>query len=231
MGKAKPVGAAHGAVIRRSSSCVVPRVNRLSEFRLPSRRHVLAGVGLILATPSALLAAPSQLAFAALRNGQKIGEQRMSFQSAADGLTVRTQVEMAVKLGPLTLYRYRHQADERWSGGRFESLQTQTNANGKLFKVSAQRGADGVEIMPAAGGTTQAPASALPFTHWNRKIATAPLFNPQDGKLLHETVVATPTKLTFRGDADIQDFYNDAGTWIGLIGKLKDGSRLEYRPI
>jgi len=207
------------------------KVNRISELRPLSRRDALAGVILVLATPRALLAAPSQLAFAALRNGQKIGEQRMSFHPEGEGLTAHTVVEMAVKLGPLTLYRYRHQATERWAGDRFESLETQTNANGKLLKVSARRTADGVKIMPAAGGVTDAPASALPFTHWNRKIATAPLFNPQDGKLLHETVVATPTKLSFRGDADIQDFYDEAGTWTGLIGKLADGSRLEYRPI
>ncbi|HEY5412411.1 MAG TPA: DUF6134 family protein [Caulobacteraceae bacterium] len=206
-------------------------MNRISELRPLSRRDALAGVILVLATPRALLAAPSQLAFAALRNGQKIGEQRMSFHPEGEGLTAHTVVEMAVKLGPLTLYRYRHQATERWAGDRFESLETQTNANGKLLKVSARRTADGVKIMPAAGGVTDAPASALPFTHWNRKIATAPLFNPQDGKLLHETVVATPTKLSFRGDADIQDFYDEAGTWTGLIGKLADGSRLEYRPI
>ncbi len=206
-------------------------MNRLSELRPLSRRHALAGLVLVLALPRALSAAPSHLAFAAFRNGQKIGEHRMSFEPQGDGQMVHTVVEMAVKLGPLTLYRYRHQANERWSAGGFESLETQTNANGKMLKVSARRTADGVKIIPASGGATDAPASALPFTHWNRKIATAPLFNPQNGKLVHETVVATPTKLWFRGEADIQDFYDEAGTWIGLIGKLTDGSRLEYRPI
>ena len=206
-------------------------MNRLSEFRPLSRRDALAGVARTSTTPRALWAAPSQLAFAALRNGKKIGEQRMSFHQEGGGLTVHTIVEMAVKLGPLTVYRYRHQADERWVGGRFGSLETQTNANGKMLRVSAHGTAEGVEITPAAGGITNAPASALPFTHWNRKIATAPLFNPQDGKMLRETVVATSTKLSFRGDAEIQDFYDEAGTWIGLIGKLTDGSRLEYRPI
>ena len=196
-----------------------------------SRRRAMAGLVLAVAAPRPLLAMPSQLAFAALRNGQKIGEQRMSFQPQGDALVVRTSVEMAVKIGPVTLFRYRHQAAERWSGGRFESLETRTNANGKLLTLWAQRAADAVEIAPGGGAAVRAPAAALPFTHWNRNIATAPLFNPQDGKLLRETVVATPTTLTFSGDAEIQDRYDEAGTWIGLTGKLVDGSRLEYRPI
>jgi hypothetical protein len=42
-----------------------------------------------------------------------------------------------------------------------------------------------------------APGAALPFTLRNRKIAAAPLFNPQDGKLLHETA-APPFSLSAR---------------------------------
>jgi hypothetical protein len=206
-------------------------MDRHFQYQRLSRRDALAGVLLVLATPSALRAEPSRLAFAAIRNGSRIGEQRMTFASDGDSLAVHTIAEMAVKLGPLTLYHYRHEADERWKGGRFGSLETHTNANGKLLKVTARRTDGGVEIVSAAGLTTRAPVSALPFSHWNRKIAAAPLFNPQDGKLVHETVVATPRKLSFRGDVEIDDFYDDAGTWVGLIGKLSDGSRMEYRPI
>lgn len=196
-----------------------------------SRRDALAGVVLALAIPRALRAEPSRLAFAAIRNGRRIGEQRMSFASDGESLLVHTVAEMAVKLGPLTLYRYRHEANERWKGDRFDSLDTQTNANGKLLRVTARRTDAGVEITSAAGLVVKAPESALPFSHWNRKIATAPLFNPQDGKLVHETVVATPGKLSFRGEVEIDDFYDDAGTWVGLVGKLSDGSKMEYRPI
>ncbi|HEX4096317.1 MAG TPA: DUF6134 family protein [Caulobacteraceae bacterium] len=206
-------------------------MNRHFQYQRLSRRDALTGVLLALTIPGALRAEPSRLAFAAIRNGRQIGEQRMSFASDGDSLLVHTIAEMAVKLGPVTLYHYRHEANERWKSGRFDSLDTQTNANGKLLKVTARRTDDGVEINSAAGLKVMAPAAALPFSHWNRKIATAPLFNPQDGKLVHETVVATPRKLSFRGDVEIDDFYDDTGTWVGLIGKLSDGSRMEYRPI
>jgi hypothetical protein len=191
----------------------------------------LAGAFAGLAFPMCARAAPSSLAFTVLRNGKPIGRQRMAFKADGGALVVNTVAEMAVKAGPLTLYHYRHEAEERWSGGRFDSLETRTDSNGKPLKISARRTDGGVVIVRASGERVNAPASALPMTHWNRKIGSAPLFNPQDGKLLREAVTATPTRLAFSGDAEIQDFYDLAGTWIGLIGKLSDGSRLEYRPI
>ena len=185
---------------------------------------------------------PTRLAFIALRNGHKIGEQHMTFDRS-DGLTVRTEVEFAVKLGPIRLYSYTHQATERWRDGRFQSLDTHTADNGKTLRVSARREDDAVTITPAAGAPVQASRAALPFTHWNREIAKAPLFNPQDGKLLRETVMAAaPASIlladgssrraegvVFRGDASIEDWYDRDDVWTGLTGRLKDGSTLEYR--
>ena len=33
----------------------------------------------------------------------------------------------------------------------------------------------------------------------------------------------------FRGDAEIDDYYDEAGVWAGLSGELGDGSYMEYR--
>jgi hypothetical protein len=209
-----------------------------------SRRVVLAG-GLFALAPARLAfaaAEPSRLAFIALRNGHKIGEQHMTFDRN-DGLTVRTEVEMAVKLGPIQLYSYRHEATELWRDGRFQSLDTQTADNGKALRVSARREGGAVMITLATGATLRTSQDALPFTHWNREIAKAPLFNPQDGKLLRETVTLPAPKsillvdgssrnaqgVAFRGDASIEDWYDEDGVWTGLTGRLKDGSMLEYR--
>ncbi|MGH6957410.1 MAG: DUF6134 family protein, partial [Caulobacteraceae bacterium] len=92
---------------------------------------------------------PPALAFAALRNGQRIGEQSMSFDYRGQDLTVVTSVEMAVKLGPIVLYRYRHHAIERWSGGHFSDIETQTDQDGRKVRVSARRVSSGVAIRPA----------------------------------------------------------------------------------
>lgn len=185
---------------------------------------------------------PERLAFVALRNGREIGEQQMTFQTG-EGLTVRSEADFLVKLGPIALYRYRHEATERWRDDRFLDLRTQTDDNRRRTHVEARREAAKVVIVPADAPPLEAAADALPFTHWNRRIASAPLFNPQDGRLLRETVSVAParpisladggarraTGLAFRGEVEITDWYDEAGVWTGLVGRLKDGSILEYR--
>ncbi len=213
-----------------------------------SRRSVAFGsaTALLLGRAAATSARPpydGPLAFSVFRNGAHLGEQRMTFEAAGDDLKATTHVEFAVQLGPVTLYRYRHEAVEQWQGGRFSSLQTHTNSNGKLQRLSAMRRDGAVQIAPAGAAPLSAPEAALPFTHWNRAIAKAPLFDPQDGRLLSETareVGAGQVRLAdgrsvgaqgiaFSGSAEIEDWYEPSGLWTGLRGKLKDGSTLEYR--
>lgn len=194
-----------------------------------SRRALIVG-GLILPVlPAAALAAPGKLSFAVLRNGAKIGEHLMTFAGDGGDITATTQVAMTVKLGPVPVYRYRHSATERWAAGRFASLETTTDGNGKKQRVSARAGAGGVAIDASAGKLT-APAAAAPLTHWNPKVFGGPLFNPQDGKLLkvRASKVAT-NQWEIRGETEIDNVYDEAGQWLSLKGKLEDGSRIEYR--
>lgn len=184
-----------------------------------------------------------RLTFEAFRNEQHIGRQVTSFERRGDSLQVLTVAEFLVKLGPIPFYRYRHNATEHWTAGAFDSIAAVTNQNGRAARVSAVRSDGRVTISPASGGAFAAPVSALPFTHWNRVIAAAPLFNPQDGKLLRETaqgptratvrlasgVLVPAARIGFRGDAYIDDYYGADDVWIGLGGRLSDGSWLEYR--
>lgn len=194
------------------------------------RRLLLAG-GLASLPGLALAATPAgrRLAFHVLRNGTRIGEQVMSFAGDPASPTVTTDVRMAVKLGPVPVFRYRHHAVERWTGGKFASLETNTDSNGKAERVSARRSDTGVVIETAKGKIT-GPAAVRPFTHWNPEVFTGPLFNPQDGKLLKVTArKVSATQWSVRGEAEIDDWYDEGGVWSALKGKLKDGSMLEYR--
>jgi len=208
-------------------------------------RRALAGAGLILLTPATVLAAPPagrRLSFAVFRNGTRVGEQQMSFAGDPAQPVVTTEVRMVVKLGPVPVYRYVHHAVERWAGGRFAALETSTDANGKPWKVSARRG-DGGLIIETSKGRVTAPANAAPFSHWNPDAFAGPMFNPQEGAMLKVTASRRgPTAVRLangrqvqaaqwavRGEAQIDDWYDEAGVWTGLSGKLKDGSLMEYR--
>lgn len=194
------------------------------------RRFLLAG-GLAAFPGLALAATPAsrRLAFSVLRNGTKIGEHVMSFSGDPTSPTVTTDVRMAVKLGPVPVFRYRHHAVERWTGGRFTGLETTTDSNGKAERVSARRTETGV-VIETAKGRIIGPAGVRPFTHWNPEVFAGPLFNPQEGKLLKITArKVSATQWSVRGEAEIDDWYDEAGVWTALKGRLKDGSTLEYR--
>ena len=96
-------------------------------------------------------------------------------------------------------------------------------------------GSAGVIVETLRGRATLAPEAA-PLTHWNPKVFEGPLFNPQDGKALKVTAVRKPggragQLWSLRGDAEIDDWYDEQSVWTALRGRLKDGSTLEYRRI
>lgn len=209
-----------------------------------SRRTLLAAGLIALAPLPALAAAPrgGKLSFVVSRNGVVVGEHHMTFSGDAAAPRVVTEVEIRVKLGPVPVFRYRHAAEERWSDGRFASLETRTDANGRSRRVVARRTDAGVLIDNGRGRIT-APVNAAPLTHWTTAAFGDPLFNPQEGKLLKisanrgglETVRAAngaalrATRWSLRGEAEIDNWYDAAGAWAALRGKLPDGSTMEYR--
>jgi hypothetical protein len=195
-----------------------------------SRRLILLG-GFSLAMPTPLRAAVPggrRLTFAVSRNGAHVGEHHMSFSGDPASPIVTTDVDMVIKLGPAPIYKYRHHAVERWVAGRFSDLETSTDGNGKLQKVSARRTDAGV-IIETGKGKIAGPANAAPFTHWNPDVFGKPLFNPQEGRMLKVTANRNGSTWSIRGDAEIDDSYGADGVWNALSGKLKDGSRIEYR--
>lgn len=194
-------------------------------------RRGLVGAGLALATPGLALAARPRLDFQVFRNGARVGLHQMEFAGDAANRTITTHVAMTIKVGPVPVFRYRHEAVERWVGGRWSSLETRTVQNGKTRKVSA-RAMPGFVQIEGPAGLLRGPAGAAPLTHWNSAVLSGPLFNPQEGKMLKvRCVQAAPGRWTIRGETEIDDDYDPAGDWLALRGKLEDGSRMEYRRV
>lgn len=212
--------------------------------RLPRRALLAAGLLSAVGAGRGLAAAPAsgRLSFVVLRNGAIVGEHHMTFSGEASSPRVTTEVEMVIKLGPVPVFRYRHAAEERWVAGRFASLQTRTDANGKSRSVSARRTDAGV-VIDTSAGRIAAPPDAAPLTHWNTAAFAEPLFNPQEGKLLKiaarrggveavrtaDGASLRATRWSLRGEAEIDNWYDASGAWAALRGKLPDGSTMEYR--
>ena len=199
-------------------------------MQIDRRGLIVGGLSLGL-VPGAALALPPKVTFAVFRNGSRIGEHAMTFSGDEMNRVASAEAAFTVKLGPVPVYRYKHRAIERYRNGRFASIETSTDDNGKKLKVTAEAGASGVMIEGPAG-KVRAPADAAPLSHWNPAVFGRPLFNQQEGKLLKVTATQVkPGHWQVRGEAEIDDFYDAQGNWLALKGKLEDGSRMEYRRV
>jgi len=204
----------------------------------------LATVGATAARAGALLPAKRRLAFEVWRGGHRIGRHTLAFDGGETSFVVRIEAVMAVALGPITLFRYHHQATETWRDGRFVELTSHTLTNGKAEQVSAIRASTGV-LVKTGKGAHVLPVDTLPLTHWNQHALSGPLFNPETGAVMRERVSRqegqtlrpvrggsiAATRYTLAGDADIVDWYDAEGSWAALQGKVKDGSLIDYRRV
>ncbi|WP_174299890.1 DUF6134 family protein [Caulobacter sp. S45] len=215
-------------------------------FDVAKRRTILAA-GFCLLQPARLLAQSTTfrrpLAFEVWRKGHQIGTHTVSFRGDSKDFAVATDAELLVKIGPVPVFRYHHQASEFWRAGRFVQLESHTTTNGSEVHVTAVRSADSVTVSTSKGQVLHAPPGACPLTHWNAAVLGGPVINPQNGELPHERVTRTlgdvvqladgrkipATRCTLTGDADLTDWYDGEGVWTALQAKAPDGSLIDYR--
>jgi hypothetical protein len=160
-----------------------------------------------------------------------------------DGLIVTVAADLIVKLGPIPVYRYRHRATETWRGAAVVRLESQTDANGKLYRVMAERdAADALVVEATFTERYVAPAGALPATHWNRRMLDGPMINTQTGALMSPQVTAVGAerivdgrgipleaeRYALSGDATLDTWYDQDDRWAAIAFAAEDGSVIEY---
>jgi hypothetical protein len=209
-----------------------------------ARRGLLVGGATMAATIRGVAAtAPPDLRFDVLRNDSDIGHHSISFHADGDILVANIAVEIVVRFGPIPVFRYNMTALETWRGDRFLSLVSETDDDGKHFRVRATT-ADNQVIVQAEGTprVVLAPGT-IPLTHWNRLCMERPLFNPQDGVAIASTVVARGEEMvpladdkmvraehfSLVGKVNLEDWYDTAQRWAALRSAGTDGSRIDYR--
>jgi hypothetical protein len=210
------------------------------------RRGLLIGGAMVTVMPGssrAALPVPAsrRLGFDVMRKGTKLGTHVLNFFPSGDGLMVQVAVDLAYRIAGITLYHYTHAATERWSGRQVVSLVSETNDNGKRYRVSGHREAGGLAVEGTGRPRYVAPADALPATHWNRDELNGPWINTQDGRLMRPKVAVQgiepiPTasggiirarRYTLTGDVQLDMFYDDQLGWAGL-SFMKGGAPIRY---
>lgn len=173
--------------------------------------------------------------FAVALDGKPIGSHRFVVSGPESARDVQSQARFDVKMLGLTLFRYRHEARERWRGDCLAELQSSTDDDGKPLKVAQTR--------------AEADGCLMGFAYWHPALHTQTrLLNPQTGlaedarfeRLPDATlavngrdVPAARWRLTATSTTGKQDLTlwrrRDDGAWIGLDARVKGDRLLTYR--
>jgi hypothetical protein len=120
-----------------------------------------------------VLAATTRAAYAEVRqyatfiDGQQAGSYTMTITPQSDGsVTMEGHARVQMKfLGGLKVYRYSYDGTEVWKGGRLQQLASETNDDGKQYKVSATSDGDGLRVK-VNGHERKARGDVWVTTYW-----------------------------------------------------------------
>jgi hypothetical protein len=153
---------------------------------------------LVAAAPLwAAIPSTGSLAFQVMRSDSDIGRHEVSFRQEGEDLHVTVEIELAVKLAFMTVFRYSHRNHEVWRDGKLVSIDTTTNDNGDEYKLTGRATDEGFVVQGDAGRIV-APAGIIPTSYWNPKtVEQTQLLDTQKGRLME-------VKIESRGKESIQ---------------------------
>jgi hypothetical protein len=194
------------------------------------RRALLALPLALCAAPAA--AVPAALRFRVVREGGDIGTHRVSIAPTAEGLTARTEVDIAVKVLGVTVFRFTHRFEEAWAGERLASAASRLDRNGSVTEMRAVASEGAIQVQGSAG-RFRLPAEAAPLSWWDSRRLDRPLFANDTGKPveLRWTQAALPGGAVLwraTGEEKSEATYAADGTWTGWKTRAEDGSTVVY---
>lgn len=199
---------------------------------------------LMLATTAIAHASTETMRFAIMRNDEQIGTHAIEISRAGAETNVHITTDLVVKVVFITAYRLQHNATERWVNGQLVAFDSTTDNNGVRHKVSATRGAAGLEV-EADGKTKRVDKNVFPASLWNPELMRRnTALDPQDGQvdpisiidngsedlsLGNGTLKAHHYEMKGRYSQDI--WYDERGRLVQVKLVGSDGSVISYKPI
>lgn len=186
------------------------------------------------------------LVFDVYRQGDtRFGTHEVAFERDGEVVTANITIRLRAGVGPLTVFRYEHDATETWRAGKLLSMTSRTLKDGDTFQVEADAVEDGVAVagVEPEGNRLEliAPASILSSSHWHGyPDDMSQMLNTEHGTLM-DTQVQYLGQTTIEGDGGmievshyrlastlIVDLYYDAnGRWAGCSFDAR-GQQVRY---
>lgn len=183
----------------------------------------------------------AKIDFEVLRKGNPFGRHILTFDKTDDGsFTVTTDVDLTVKFGPITAYKYRLDATERWEDGQLVGLTGKSNNDGDKGRIEATaQGGELVVDSTKFDGTL--PLSIIPSSHWNiLQMKGDRMLSTETGEVLEievetigpdtVTVAGEPVEATqyrLKSDLTVDLWYDNQNRWVKLAFEAR-GQTIEY---
>ncbi len=192
----------------------------------------------VAAQAAAALPVPAsgKMGFEVLRNGDKIGEQHLTFSGSGGGdVDLTIEGALLVKVMGIGVFNYAVHAVESWRGGVFQSLRSQVNDNGNQLQVRADRSQKGYSVEGTHVPLYTAPPNMLPLTYWNKQMLNGTILNIQTAHT--DTITVTPgawnslptaeggsivaRRYDITGKLHLSVWYDQNNVWSGLEFHVK----------
>ncbi|TCH99957.1 hypothetical protein EJV46_04665 [Roseococcus sp. SYP-B2431] len=169
-----------------------------------------------------------------MRNGTHIGSHEVSFSRRGADLLTLSEVVVTPRVLGVVVYRFEHRYMEVTREGRFVSVASRQNRNGRIVDVQAEATPRGVAIR-GSEGERMLPAEAVPLSWWEpqRFGGAVPVFGTTTGRLMdlrwtREAIAGGGTRWRCAGEVDaVLDFSAD-GRWTAYQVTGDDGSTVMY---
>jgi hypothetical protein len=200
-------------------------------------RRSLPLLAALAAPVEALAQAPDYAVnFRVLRNGDfQVGTHSLRVATQGQRRMAVSDFSAAPRIMGVVVYRYEHRYTEVTEGGRFVSVSSQLNRNGRMLQVEAAAQADGV-LVRSTNGEVRLPPNAAPLSWWEpQRFGRVPLFGTTTGQAMNVTFeraqeAGGTTLWRCRGEIEADIRFDAQGRWVGFETKGDDGSRITYAP-
>lgn len=183
----------------------------------------------------------AKIDFTVLRKGKPFGRHLLTFDRQGDGrLTVTTDVDLQVKFGPITAFKYRLDSVEEWIDGRLVSLNGKSNSDGRKGQVSVETVGDQL-LVDSTKYEGVLPTTTIPSSHWNRlQVYQEQMLSTETGEVLdievemigEDTVAVNgqnieTTHYRLTSDLVVDLWYDNQSRWVKLAFEVR-GQDIEY---
>ena len=130
-----------------------------------------------------LFPADGAVRFVARRLGETVGEHRLTFARRDGRFTVRSDIDLDVRMGGAPLLRFVHHAEETWIDGWLDALVSDTNDDGRRYQVRAAR-EGGIFTGAVNGAAFTVSGYIIPSSLWHRDTTDSQtLLDTVDGRV------------------------------------------------